>query len=248
MNDPRIPVADARAAQNECLELLGLDPVSEAEYDNMHHRSGEDFMTEYRYNRWGTADRLVGTITEWVSDGKSVEATKYEVRTGGAHPRTYTVIEMPKGTHDGADCRVTLDGKYIAHAATFLRALYLIQRHFVYGTVEHHDIMNRPMFMEHMGDGLDILVTEGPDFDIDQYPDGGSFMFTYVNDYDPCHGEYSYLVDDNEAMATANWAFIDETEEDPAAWRIKSIVYHPGELVVTYGFNDARVPVDQDST
>ncbi|NEA15425.1 hypothetical protein [Streptomyces halstedii] len=248
MNDPRSPVADTCAAQNKHRELLGLEPVSETEYENMHHHPGDDFMTEYRYNRRGTADRVVGTVTEWVSVGKSVEATKHEVRIGGAHPRTYTVIETPKGTYDGADCRVTLDGKYIAHAATLLRALYLIQRHFVYGTAEHHDIRNRPMFMEHMGDGLDILDTEGPHFDIDQYPDGGSFMFTYINDGDPCRGAYSYLVNDNEAMATANWAFIDDNEEDPAAWRIKSIDYHPGEPVVTYRFNDARVPVDQDAT
>jgi hypothetical protein len=228
--------------------LLGLDPVSEIEYENMYHHSGDDFMTEYRYNRRGTADRVVGTVTEWVSVGETVKATKREVSIGGAHPRTYTVMEMPKGTYDGADYRITQDGKYIAHAATLSRALYLIQRHFVYGTVEHHDIMNQPMYMQHMGDGLDILVTEGPNFDIDQYPDGGSFMFTYVNDDDPCRGEYSYLVNDNEATATANWAFIDDNEEDPAAWRIKSIDYHPGEPAVTYCFNDARVPVDQDDT
>ncbi|MFJ2778236.1 hypothetical protein [Kitasatospora sp. NPDC087315] len=248
MNDTRIPVAEVRAAQNKCLEPLGLDPVSETEYENMHHHSGDDFMTEYRYNRRGTADRVVGTVTEWVSVGESVEATKREVRIGGAHPRTYIVIEMPKGTYDGADYRITLDGEHIAHAATLLRALYLIQRHFVYRTVEHHEIMNRPMFTEHMGDGLDILVTEGPSFSINRYPDGGSFMFTYINDYDPCRGEYSYLVNDNEAMATANWAFIDDNEEDPAEWRIKSIDYHPGEPAVTYCFNDARVPVDKDDT
>ncbi|MFI5702660.1 hypothetical protein ACIA78_21765 [Streptomyces xanthochromogenes] len=248
MNDPRTSVAGVRAAQNKYLELLGLDPVSATEYASMHHHSGDDFMTEYRYNRRGTVERVVGTVNEWVHVGKSVEATKREVRVGGAHPRTYTVIEMPKGTYDGADCRVTLDGKYIAHAATLLRALYLVQRHFVYGTVEHHGIMSRPMFMEHMGDGLDILVTEGPDFDIHRYPDGGSFMFTYVNDDDPCRGEYSYLVNDNEAMATANWAFIDDNEEDPAAWRIKSIGYHPDEPAVTYCFNDARVSVDQGGT
>ncbi|MEV7872488.1 hypothetical protein AB0P17_41720 [Streptomyces sp. NPDC088124] len=222
--------------------------MSETEYENMHHRSGDDFMTEYRYNRRDTVDRVVGTAAEWVSVGETVEATEREVRIGGAHPRTYTVMEMPKGTYDGADCRVTQDGKYIAHAATLLRALYLIQRHFVYSTVEHHDIMNRPMFMEHMGEGLDIRVTEGPEFDIDRYPDGGSIMFTYVNDDDPCRGEYSYLVNDNEAMATANWAFIDDNEEAPAAWRIKAIDYHPGEPAVTYCFNDARVPVDQGDT
>ncbi|MCM2392611.1 hypothetical protein [Streptomyces albipurpureus] len=213
MNDPRIPVADIRAAQNKCLELLGLDPVSETEYENMHHHSGDDFMTEYRYNRRGTADRVVGTVTEWVSVGESVEATKREVRIGGAHPRTYIVMEMPKGTYDGPDYRITQGGKYIAHAATLPRALYLIQRHFVYSTVEHHEIMSRPMFMEHMGDGLDIVVTEGPDFDIRKYPDSGSFMFTYTNDDDPCCGEYSYLVNDNEAMFTANWAFIDDTRK-----------------------------------
>lgn len=71
-------------------------------------------------------------------------------------------------------------------------------------------------------------------------------MFTYVNDYDPCRGEYSYLVNDNEAMATANRAFIDGNEEDPAHWRIKSIDYYPGELAVPYCFNDARVPSTQD--
>ncbi|WP_434598147.1 hypothetical protein [Streptomyces sp. A5-4] len=73
-------------------------------------------------------------------------------------------------------------------------------------------------------------------------------MFTYVNDYDPCRGEYSYLVNDNEAMATANWAFIDDNEEDPAEWRIKSIDCHSGEPAVAYCFNDARVPVDKDAT
>ncbi|MGW6606169.1 hypothetical protein [Streptomyces sp. NPDC055036] len=248
MNDPRIPVAEIRAAQNKCLELLGLDPVSETEYENMHHRSGDDFMTEYRYNRRGTVDRVVGTVTEWVRVGKSVEATKREVRIGGANPGAYTVVEMPKGTYDGADCRITLDGEYIAHAATILRALYLILRHYVYGTVEHHEIMNRPMFREHMGDGLDVLVTEGPNFYVHPYPDGGSFMFTYINDCDPCSVEYSYLVNDNEAMATANWAFIEDNEEDPAKWRIESIDYHPGEPVVTYCFNDARVAVDKDAT
>lgn len=153
---------------------------------------------------------------------------------------------MPKDTYDAADCHITLDGKYIAHAATLRRALYLIQRHYTYGTVEHHEIMNRPMFREHMGDGRDILITEGPNFDVTRYPDGGSFMFTYINDNDPCRGEYSYLANDNEAMATANWAFIEDNEEDPAAWRIKSIDYHPVEPAVT--FNDARVPVDKDAT
>ncbi|MGW0537608.1 hypothetical protein [Streptomyces sp. NPDC003032] len=259
MNDTLMPVAEIRAAQNKRLALLGLDPVSETEYENMHHHSGDDFMTEYRFNRRGTADRVVGTVTEWargvlgtvtewVRVGKLVEATKHEVHIGGTDAGTYTVIETPKATYDGADCRISLDGKYIGHAATLPRALYLIQRHYIYGTTEHHEIMDRPMFMEHMGDGLDIVVTEGPDFDIDQYPDGGSFMFTYINDYDPCRGEYSYLVNDNEAMATANWAFIDDNEEDPAEWRIKSIDYHPGEPAVTYCFNDARVPVDKDAT
>ncbi|WP_434598149.1 hypothetical protein [Streptomyces sp. A5-4] len=160
MNDTLIPIAEIRAAQNKRLELLGLNPVSETEYENMHHHSGDDFMTEYRYNRRGTADRVVGTVTEWVRVGKSVEATKHEVRIGGANPGTYTVIEMPQDTY--ADCRIMLDGKHIGHAATLLRAHYLVERHFVYGTVEHHEIMDRPMFMEHMGDGLDILVTEGP--------------------------------------------------------------------------------------
>ncbi|WP_338675952.1 hypothetical protein V1460_25510 [Streptomyces sp. SCSIO 30461] len=48
-------------------------------------------------------------------------------------------------------------------------------------------------------------------------------MFTYINDYAPCRGEYSHLVNDNEAMVTANGAFIDGNEEGPADWRIKSI-------------------------
>lgn len=248
MNGPRIPVAEIRAAQNKYLELLGLDPVSETEYENMHHHSGDNFMTEYRYNRRGTLDRVVGTVTAWVCVGKSVEATKREVRIGGANPGTYIVVEMPKGTYDGADCRITLDGEDIAHAATLLRALYLIQRHYTYGTVEHHEIMHRPMFGEHMGDGLDILVTEGPNFDMHRYPDDGAFMFTYINDYDPCCGKYSYLANDNEAMATANWAFIDDNEQDPAEWRIESIDHHPGEPAVTYFFNDIRVPVDKDAT
>ncbi|MGW5928822.1 hypothetical protein ACWF2L_21615 [Streptomyces anulatus] len=85
--------------------------MSETEYENMHHHSGGDFMTEYRYNRRGTADRVVGTVTEWVRVGKPVKATKREVRIGGADPSTYTVIELPKGTYDGADCRITLGGK-----------------------------------------------------------------------------------------------------------------------------------------
>ncbi|MEW1548435.1 hypothetical protein [Streptomyces tsukubensis] len=248
MNDPLIDLTDMRAVQNKRLELLGLDPVSETEFEYMHHHSGDDFMTEYRYNRRETADRVVGTVTESVSLGKFVEATKHEIRIGSAQPRTYTVIEMPKGTYDGADFRITLEGRYIAHAATILRALYLIERHFVYGTVEHHDIMSRPKFMEHMGDGLDILVTEGPDFDIDQYPDGGSWKVTYINDFDPSSGGYAYLANDSEAIATANWALIDDNEEDPAEWRIKSFEYHPGEPAVTYRFNDARVPVDEDDT
>ncbi|WP_405824143.1 hypothetical protein OG705_28970 [Streptomyces sp. NBC_00838] len=246
MTDSRIPLAEIRAVQNKCLELLGLDPVSETEYANMHHHAGDDFLTEYRYNHRDTVDKVVGTVTEGVRVGKAVEATKHEVRIGGANPVTYTVIEMPKDTYDAADCHITLDGKYIAHAATLRRALYLIQRHYTYGTVEHHEIMNRPMFREHMGDGRDILITEGPNFDVTRYPDGGSFMFTYINDNDPCRGEYSYLANDNEAMATANWAFIEDNEEDPAAWRIKSIDYHPVEPAVT--FNDARVPVDKDAT
>ncbi|WP_405749293.1 hypothetical protein OG232_04255 [Streptomyces sp. NBC_01411] len=247
MNDNLISLTELRAAQNKSLERLGLEPVSDSEFDAMRYKTGEDFMTEYRYDRRDTTLSVVGTVDERVRVGKSVEATKHEVRIGGANPGTYTVIETPKGTYDAADCHITLDGEYIAHAATLLRALYLIQRHYVYGTVEHHEIIDRLMFREHMGDGLDILVTEGPDFDIDQYPDDGSFMFTYVNDYDPCRGEYSYLVNDNEAMATANWAFLDDKEEDPAKWRIDSIDYHPGEPVVTYCFNDARVPVDKDT-
>ncbi|MDH2390082.1 hypothetical protein QCN29_15035 [Streptomyces sp. HNM0663] len=38
MNDTLIPVAETRATQNRRLELLGLDPVSETEYENMRHR------------------------------------------------------------------------------------------------------------------------------------------------------------------------------------------------------------------
>ena len=246
MNDNLISLTELRAAQNKSLERLGLDPVSDSEFDAMRYKTGEDFMTEYRYDRRGTTVSVVGTVTEWIRVGKSVEATKHEVRVGGAQPVTYHVIEMPRGTYDGADCRVTLDGKFIAHAATLARALYLIQRHFVYGTVDYHEIMDRAMFLEHTGDGLDILVNEGPDFDLDRYSADGSFMFTYINDYDPCSGEYCYLVNDNEAMATANWAFVDGTQEDPADWRIKSIDYHSGEPAVTYCFNDARVPNTQD--
>ncbi|MFJ7416196.1 hypothetical protein ACIQWZ_36135 [Streptomyces sp. NPDC098077] len=248
MKNCQSSVADIRAEQNKRLALIGFDPVPETEYENMHHRSGDDFVTEYRYNRSGTTDRVVGTVTEWVRVGKSVEATKREVSIGGANPSTYTVIEMPKGTYDSADCRITLGDRCIARAASLLRALYLIQRHYVYGTVEYHEIMNQPMFMEHTGDGLDILVTEGPNFDIDRYPDGGSWMFTYSNDDDPGRGKYSYLANYNEAIATANWAFIEDAEEDPAAWRIESIDYHPGEPAVTYCFNDVRVPVEKDTT
>jgi hypothetical protein len=86
VKDPLIPVADIRAAQNKRLELLGLNPVSETEYENMHHHSGDDFMTEYHYNRRGLTDRAVGTVTEWGRVGKSVKATKREV--GMLHPTT----------------------------------------------------------------------------------------------------------------------------------------------------------------
>ncbi|KOT47120.1 MULTISPECIES: hypothetical protein [Streptomyces] len=246
MNGNLISFAELRAAQNKSLERIGLHPVSDSEFDAMRYKTGEDFMTEYRYNRRGTTMSVVGAVTEWVRAGKSVEATKHEVRVGGTQPVTYRVIETPRGTYDGADCSVTLDGKFIAHAATLARALYLIQRHFVYGTVDYHEITDRAMFLEHTGDGLDILVNEGPDFDLDQHSADGSFMFTYINDYDPCSGEYSFLVNDDEAMATANWAFVDGTKEDPADWRIKSIDYYSGEPAVTYYFTDARVPNTQD--
>ena len=46
----------------------------------------------------------------------------------------------------------------------------------------------------------------------------------------------------------ANWAYIEDNEEDPAAWRIESIEYHPGEPAVTHCFTDARMPVDKGTT